>query len=161
VRIKNAGLTTIKDCSGQLIKVTRRVVGNAPAIFDTDACNLGWAHHPQSDTRVIPRGTSFQVDVATLVLPPNGGSQLFVGGYGRQMPSTLLTFLNSYSGKATYTLEVLITADNARPRSVPVEVAFDPEQTDLSYIPVNTRYPWWRLWWWLRAQCLHRRDPGL
>jgi hypothetical protein len=150
VRIRNVGLTTIKDCSGQLIKVTRRVVGKAPAIFDTDECSFGWANCSQSGTRDIPRGMSFPMDVATLGLPTEGGSQLFIAG--RLMPNTLRDFLNSYSGKATYTLNVLIAADNARPRNVPIEVAFDPEETELKFIPLNTRYPWWRLWWWLRAQ---------
>jgi hypothetical protein len=155
VRIRNAGLTTIKACSGQLIKVTRRVVGKAPDIFGGDECHLGSAHYSQNDTRDIPRGVSFQMDIATLVLGSNG-NQLFVGGLGRTIPTTLFDFLNSWSGKATYTLDVLIAADNATPRKVPIEVAFDPEQTELSYVPLNTRYPWWRLWWWLRAQWSRR-----
>jgi hypothetical protein len=44
VRIRNAGLMSIKACSGQLTKVIRRVVGKTPAIFEGDECNLGWAH---------------------------------------------------------------------------------------------------------------------
>ena len=158
VRIRNGGLTTIKECNGQLIKVTRRVVGKVPAIFDNDECYLGWAGYSQSVTRNIPRETSFPMDVATLVLQPNGGSQLVVA-HGQVMPNTLRDFLNSYSGKATYTLDVLVAADNARPRKVPVEVAFDPKQTELTFIPFNTRYPWWRLWWWLRAQWSRRWHP--
>lgn len=152
VRIRNVGLTTTKECNGQLIKVTRRVVGKVPAIFDNDECYLGWAGYSQSVTRNIPRGMSFPMDVATLVLQPYGGSQLFIVGLGMTIPNTLREFLNSYSGKATYTLDVLVAADNARPRKVPIEVAFDPKQTELTFIPFTTRYPWWRLWWWLRAQ---------
>jgi hypothetical protein len=72
------------------------------------------------------------------------------------MPTTLAVFLNSYSGRATYTYYMLIGADNARPRKVPVEIMFDPDQTELTFIPLNTRYPWWRLWWWLRAQWSRR-----
>jgi hypothetical protein len=42
MRIRNIGLTTIKGCSGQLIKVTRRVVCERPAVFDSDEYHLGW-----------------------------------------------------------------------------------------------------------------------
>jgi hypothetical protein len=74
------------------------------------------------------------------------------------MPNTLADFFNSYSGKARYTFDVLIAADNARPRKIPIEVVFDPAQAGLNYIPLNTRYPWWRIWWWLRAQWSRRRQ---
>jgi hypothetical protein len=151
MRVKNIGLTTIKGCSGQLIKVTRRVAGRKSAIFDGDEYHLGWAHHSQSDTRDIQRRQSYQMDLATLVLEPRGPNRLIVGGLGRHMPNNLSDFLNSYTGKATYTLDVLVSADNARPRQVSIETAFDPEQDDLTYIPLNTRFPWWRLWWRLRA----------
>jgi hypothetical protein len=152
MRIKNIGWTTIKGCSGQLIKVTRRVAGRKPAIFDGDEYHLGWAHHPESATRDIQRRQSHQMDLATLVLQPRGPNQLIVGGLGRHRPNNLSDFLDSYRGKATYTLDVLVSADNARPRQVSIEVAFDPPQDDLTYIPFNTRAPWWRLWWWLRVQ---------
>jgi hypothetical protein len=70
----------------------------------------------------------------------------------RTMQNTLAHFFKSHPGKARYTFDLLITADNSRSRKVPIEVVFDPAQTDLDYIPLNTRYPWWRLLWWLRAQ---------
>jgi hypothetical protein len=158
VRIKNIGLTTIKDCGGQLIKVTRRVVGKEPAVFDTDTYQFGWANYSQSDTRNIQRGASFHIDVATLGLLAKNRSEFFFGGLGRPMPNTLADFFNSYSGKARYTFDILIAADNARPRKIPIEVVFDPAQADLNYIPLNTRYPWWRIWWWLRAQWSRRRQ---
>jgi hypothetical protein len=157
--IKNAGLTTIKDCTGQLIKVTRRVAGEKPAYFDTDRYEFGWANYRKSDKRDIMRWQSFHMDVATLVLLSNDRSLLIFGGLGRPgMPNTLDEFLKSYQGKATYTYDLLIGADNARPRVVPVEVEFDPEQTDLKFIPLNTRYPWWRLLWWLRSQWSRRKQ---
>jgi hypothetical protein len=153
MRVKNIGWTTIKGCSGQLIKVTRRVAGKKPAIFDGDEYHLGWAHHSQSDSRDIQRRQSHQMDLATLVLQqPRGPNRLIVGGLGRHRPNNLSDFLDSYTDKATYTLDVVVSADNARPRQVSIEVAFDPAQDDLTYIPFNTRFPWWRLWWQLRAQ---------
>jgi hypothetical protein len=157
LRIKNIGMTTVKNCSGQLIKVTRRVPGQELAIFDTETYRFGWAHYSQSETLDIPCGMSFHMDVATLGPSRDGRSQLFFGGMGRVTPNTLAKFFNSFSGKATYRFDLLISADNARPKKVPVEVVFDPEQTELSFIPLNTRYPWWRLWWWLRASV---RDLG-
>jgi hypothetical protein len=57
--ITNAGLTTIKDCRGSLIKVTRRI-GNQVTHFDTDVHPLGWSHYSQSDKRA-PR-TMFDFD---------------------------------------------------------------------------------------------------
>jgi hypothetical protein len=151
VLVKNTGLTTIKDCSGQLLKITRRVAGKTPEYFDSERYVFGWANYPQSDQRDIARGQSFHMDVATLG-PSNGRSQLFFGGLGRPMPTTLAVFLGSWSGRATYTYDLLIGADNARPRKISVEVVFDPNQTELNFIPLNTRYPLWRLLWWLRAQ---------
>jgi hypothetical protein len=130
----------------------RRVVGEKPAIFDGDEYHLGWAHHSQSDSRDIQRRQSHQMDLATLVLQPRGPNRLIVGGLGRHRPNNLSDFLDSYTGKATYTLAVLVSADNARPRPVSIEVAFDPAQDDLTYIPFNTRFPCWRLWWRLRVQ---------
>jgi hypothetical protein len=154
-------MTTVKDCCGQLIKATRRVQGQQPAIFDTETYRFGWAHYPQSETRDIPRGMSFHMDIATLGLSRDSRrSQLFFGGFGRAMPNPLAEFFNSFPGKATYRFDLLIAADNARPRKVPIEVVFDPEQTDLNFIPLNTRYPWWRLWWWLRAQWSRRPGRG-
>jgi hypothetical protein len=158
VLVKDAGLTTIKDCSGQLLKITRRVAGKKPEYFYAERYVFGWANYSQSDKRDIARWQSFHMDVATLVLLSNDESQLFFGGFGRHMPNTLADFLNSYAGRARYTYDLLIGADNARPRKVPVEVVFGPDQTELTFIPLNTRYPWWRLLWWLRAQWSRRRQ---
>jgi hypothetical protein len=58
------------------------------------------------------------------------------------MPNTLAYCFKSHPGKARYTFDLLITADNARSRKIPIEVVFDPAQTDLKYIQLNTRYPW-------------------
>jgi hypothetical protein len=157
--IKNVGWTTIRDCNGQLVRVTRRVAGAKPAYFDTDRYELGWANYAESGTRDIMRGQSFHMDVATLVLLPGNRSRLVFGGWGRPgMPNTLHEFLESVQGKATYTYDLLIGADNARPRIVPVEVEFDPEQTDLKFIPLNTRFPFWRLLRRLRALWARRKQ---
>jgi len=60
VLVKNAGLTTIKDCSGQLLKVMRGVAGRKPECFETERYVFGWAHYPQSDKRDIARWQSFR-----------------------------------------------------------------------------------------------------
>jgi hypothetical protein len=157
VRIKNAGLTTIKNCSGQLRRVIRRVAGDKPAAFDGDEYHLGWAHHSHSDMRDIQPRQSHQMDVATLVLQTPRSNQLYIGGLNRSLPHTLRDFLSSYKGRATYTLDLLISADSGKPRQVFVELTFDPYQDELTFIPFNTRLPWWRLGWILRAHWVRRR----
>jgi hypothetical protein len=151
--ITNAGLTTIKDCRGHLIKVTRRI-GQDVKYFDSERHPLGWANYPQSDKRDIPRNDSFYMDVATLLLS-DGRSMLY---WPDPMPTTLAEFLGSFQGKAGYTFKVRVNADNARPKVVPVEIGFDPEKSDLTFVPLNTRYPLWRLWWWLRALWARRKQ---
>jgi hypothetical protein len=158
LRIKNVGLTTLKECGAQLIKVTRRVVGEGPDVFDTDTYQFGWANYSQSDTRNIPSFGSFHIDLATLRMMPNGRSEFFFGGMFRPMPNTLAYCFKSHPGKARYTFDLLITADNARSRKIPIEVVFDPAQTDLKYIQLNTQYPWWRLLWRLRAHWSRRKQ---
>jgi hypothetical protein len=61
---------------------------------------------------------------------------------------------NFFKPKATYTFEILIASDNARPRSkIPVEFTFDPARDYLEFNPVNrARYPWWGRWRWLRSR---------
>src|SRR5262249_41305506 len=153
LRITNAGLMTIKDCSGQLLKVTRQIAGKEPECFDTDTYVFGWAHgsNDKNDKRDISRRQSCSMDLATLTLSSRlrGRSELFFGGLFRPMPTTLAAFLNSYSGKATYRYDVLVSADNARPRTVSVEFEFDPERDSLQFIPFNTRYFGWPILWWL------------
>ena len=63
-----------------------------------------------------------------------------------ELPSSLLPFLSD--GKATYELEILVAADNARPRhGIPVKFTYDPNSDDLDFEPVNeARYPWWARW---------------
>jgi hypothetical protein len=157
LRITNAGLTTVKDCSGQLLKVTRRVPGNKPNYFDSErGYAFGWAHFDKSDKRDISRWQSY--DIATLVFSPDGRGQLLFGGLNRSMPTTLAAFLNSYSGKATYRYDLLISADNARPRIVPLELDFDPERDSLKFIPFNTRYFGWQILRALRSLQSRRRQ---
>jgi hypothetical protein len=126
LRITNAGLTTIKDCSGQLLKLTRQIAGEEPECFDRDTYVFGWAHNGESNKRDISRRQSCSMDLATLT-DDGGRSQLFFGGLGRRMPTTLADFLNSYSGKATYRYDLLISADNARPEIAPTTVELGKE----------------------------------
>jgi hypothetical protein len=60
---------------------------------------------------------------------------------------------NFFKPKGTYTFKVLVASNNARPRWIPVEFAFDPAHDRLEFKPVNrTRYPWWGRWRWLRSR---------
>jgi hypothetical protein len=154
LRIRNAGLTTVKDCSGQLLKLTRQVTGEKPECFDSErGYTFGWAHYNKSEKRDILRREAYDLDIATLMFS-DGRSHLVFGGLNRIMPTTLKAFLESYSGKATYRCDLLISSENARPRTAPVEFDFDPERDSLKFVPFNTRYPWWRILRWLRQSRL-------
>jgi hypothetical protein len=139
LRITNTGRKTAKDCCGFMIKATRRV-GDRVTHFDTEVHSLGWAHYAQSNKRDIARRASFHLDVATLLLNP---SEL----YWERLPTNLHEFLFAHPGKATYRFDVRIDADNARQRVIPVEFTFDPRRSDLEFVALNTRYPWWRALW--------------
>src|SRR5262249_417820 len=83
-----------------------------------------------------------------------GPSQLF---WEQIPPATLYNFLNSFRtapGEVRYTFRVRIDAENENARSRTVKVGFlvDPGRTDLRFIPLNTRWPGWRLRRWLRAR---------
>jgi hypothetical protein len=90
--------------------------------------------------------------VATLLLNP---SQL----YWERLPTNLYEFLFAYPGRATYRFDIRIDAESARQRIVPVEFIFDPTSSDLEYVRLVTRYPWWRLLRWLRSR-LHYSRPS-
>ena len=155
--IKNDGLTTIKDCSGQVVGVTRRVAGQKPARFDTDRYDLGWANSSKSDKRNIMRSQSFHMDVATLVLLPGSRSRLIFGGLGRPMPNTLREFLNRLKIKQhTHMIcsSALTTHARERFQSKSCLILIKPISiADL----LNTRFPCWRLLWWLRSQWSRRK----
>jgi hypothetical protein len=144
LRITNTGRRTVKDCCGFMIKATRCIDKHVQH-FATEVHSLGWSHHAQSNKRDISRRASFHLDVATLLLNPN---EL----YWERLPTNLHEFLFSHRGEATYKFDVRIDADNARQRIIPVEFTFDPARSDLEFIPLNTRYPWWRALWWLRSR---------
>jgi hypothetical protein len=66
------------------------------------------------------------------------------------MPTNLAPFLTD---KATYEFDILIAADNARPRRILVKFDYDPKSDDLLFDPVDgTHYPWWAWWRRLRSK---------
>jgi hypothetical protein len=101
---------------------------------------LAWANKG-TEPRDIPRGAFFHLDVASLHMMPNGNVLRI-----SEMPASLLPFVSD--GKATYEFEILVAADNARPRHrIPVKFTFDPFSNGLEFEPVNkARYPWWAFW---------------
>jgi hypothetical protein len=129
--------------------------------FNLDPRTYGWSNDATSKKRDLPYKAAHTLDIARLVMPEGGGSSVLFWNPD-EMPATLYQFLQRVSSppsEARYTFRVRIDAENenARTRIVPVEFLFDPSRTDLSFLPFNTRYPWWRLWWWLRAQWSHWR----
>jgi hypothetical protein len=145
LHIENTGLSSIKDCCGYITKLTK-IVGGQQTGSEQEVLDPGWSHHAQNTSRDIPRGAFFHMDVVTLLLPPNGGSALF----WQKLPNTLIDFFSA--SKATYVLDVLMAADNARPCTIPVKFTFDPNHRDLVDIKWRTwaRYPWWSRWRWTK-----------
>jgi hypothetical protein len=145
LHVENTGRSTIKDCSGDAIRFCKRVDGREKT-GPRDVLSLGWAHYPESKKRDIPRGADYYMDVATLLLHPDGSSAL----WWERMPTNLQSFIFAESDrgkKVTHMWEARIIADNARPLTIPVEFTFDPRSHDLDVKWCNrSRYPLWSFW---------------
>jgi hypothetical protein len=153
LRVENTGRTTIKDCSGHLQGI-RTQIGSQVANLDSEVVPRGWANFDQKKRDIPPRA-HFYMDVATLVLSLDRTSSEL---HWQEVPTTLVQYFRSIPGRATHTFEIRIDADNAHQRTVPAKFTFDPASSDLtSIIPFNTRYPGWRLRWWLRSRRSHRK----
>ena len=142
LHVENTGLSSVKDCCGFMTKLTRHT-DKGQTIPVEEILDLGWAHHPNSNTRDIPRGAAFHMDIATLYLWPSPAPRELRPIY---FPSTLKDF---FKDKGTYEFEILVAADNARPnRKIPVKFTFDPASDELVFDSVDrSRYPWWALKW--------------
>jgi hypothetical protein len=142
LHVENTGLSSIKDCSGYITHIRKNVAGTLSGSKE-EVIALGWAHH--ASQRDIPRGAFFHLDVVSVQQWPGPEWKL---NLPQGIPNTLTEFL---AGKATYVFEILIAADNARPRRrIPVKFDYDPTASDaLKFDPVNkARYPWWAFWRW-------------
>jgi hypothetical protein len=147
LHVENTGFSSIKDCSGYITKITKRIPGTQ-SVSEQEVVVLAWAHK-DTEARDIPRGAFFHLDVASLYLLPTGR----VLQVAHRTPTSLAPLFSG--GKAaTYEFEILIAADNARPRRrVRVEFTYDPNSDELRFEPVNkARYPWWAWWRWLRSR---------
>src|SRR5262249_15773003 len=121
LHVENTRYSSLKGCSGYITKMAKRVQGMGSAQAHLEIIDLGWAHR-STEPRDIPRGAFFHLDVATLHLQP-GGNVLWISHY---MPTNLVAF---FAGKATYEVDILIAADNDRPRRIHVEFGIDPRTT--------------------------------
>ena len=63
LHVENTGLSSIKDCSGHITKITKRVRGT-PSQAQLDVVDLGWANKNKMTTD-IPRGAFFHMDCST------------------------------------------------------------------------------------------------
>jgi hypothetical protein len=141
LKVENTGLSSIKACSGYIIGITSRARGTE-TISRQEVVTLGWANHGMG-ARDIPRGAFFHLDIASLYLMPHG-RKLRVA---HEIPSSLEPLFPDVIG--TYVFEILIAADNARPRRIRVEFTYDPGSDELGFKPLNkARYPWWMVWQW-------------
>jgi hypothetical protein len=141
LKVENTGLSSIKACSGYIIGITSRARGTETT-SKQEVVTLGWANHGLG-ARDIPRGAFFHLDIASLYLTPHG-RKLRVS---HEMPSSLEPLFPG--DMATYEFEILIAADNARPRHIRVEFTYDPDNDELGFKPLDkARYPWWAFWKW-------------
>jgi hypothetical protein len=122
LHVENTGLSSIKDCCGYITNLSKHTA-SGKTVPHKEVLDLGWAHHPQSPSRDIPRGAFFHMDVATLHLwhlasPPQPQRR------PRELRPPVLptTLLNFFDDKGTYELELLIAADNARPQARPIKI---------------------------------------
>jgi hypothetical protein len=146
LRIANRGRTTIKDCFGNLLRITVWDEAGKTFDFNQEVHALGWAHYPQSTQRSIPRAEHYPLDVASLLLSPDEKQNCLF--WPDVHKTSMIAFLQSLPpGKATYLFSIRVNAENARPRLVPVRFVFDPARSRLSFTPFDTRYPGWR-WRW-------------
>jgi hypothetical protein len=131
-------------------------MGSQVSNFDSEVVSRGWVNFDQKKRDIPPRA-HFYMDVTTLILSADKtSSELY---WFQEVPTTLLQYFGTVRGRATHTFETRIDADNAKQRTVPAEFTFDPGSSDLtSIIPVNTRYPGWRLRWWLRSRWSRRKQ---
>jgi hypothetical protein len=151
LHIENTGYSSVKACSGYITKLTKHT-DKGQDIPTEEILDLGWAHHGHSNTRDIPRGAFFHMDVATLHLYPTVPWEL-VPPY---LPTNLKDF---FKDKGTYVLDVLVAADNTRPRTISVQFAYDPEIPALKDIlwRRKAQFPWWSWWRRLRSRWQTRR----
>jgi hypothetical protein len=133
LHVENTGFSTIKDCCGYIIRLTKRT-SKGQIVPHQEVLDLGWAHK-NTNPRDIPRGAFFHMDVATLhLLPAERKVRLPLH------PTTLDDFFNE---RATYELEILVAADNARPcRRVLVMFDFDPQTADAAMKQARIAWGW-------------------
>jgi hypothetical protein len=149
--VENTGQSSVKDCSGYIIKISKSPEGTAVPP-EQEVLQLGWSHR-SVDPRNIPRGAFFHMDVISLHLKPEGRRLML-----SQLPHSLSTF---FDDKATYEFEVLIAADNASPVRRKVRFDYDPQSDHLIFREIkHERFPWWAgvrrtcYWWRTLSRCL-------
>jgi hypothetical protein len=120
-RVKNIGRSSIRDCSGYITFISKDERGQR--IEDKrEVLRLGWSHHP-GESRNIPRGAFFHMDIAGLGIHQGKGS-LIMG----KIPSSLEGLFDK---GGTFEFKVMIAADNATPFERSVRFEFDPSKGDL------------------------------
>jgi hypothetical protein len=148
--VENTGLSSIKDCSGYITKITKRRDGMIiPS--EEEVVELVWSQK-NTDPRSIPRGAFFYMDVISLHLMPHG-KKLAVA----RLPYSLVSLFDPSAGD--YEFKILIAADNALPRPLTVKFSYDPNSNDLTFTSIpKARFPWWAGCRRLRSRWQTRRD---
>ena len=100
--VENTGLSSIKECSGYITKITKHGEG-VTSRTQKEVLDLGWSHHPPR-ARSIPRGAFFHMDVVSLHLRLDGN--VLVAPH--LLPNSMLNFFND---TATYEFAITVAAD--------------------------------------------------
>jgi hypothetical protein len=148
--VENTGLSSIRDCSGYITKITKRRDGKDIQSED-EVVDLGWSSK-SADARSIPREAFFHMDVISLHLKPSG-NELKIA----RLPYSLVGLFDGTA--ADYEFNILVAADNARPRPLAVKFSYDPNRKDLILTSIRrARFPWWAGCRRLRSRWQARRD---
>lgn len=121
--VENTGLSSIRDCSGYITKLTKWV-GGVTTKPQQEVLELGWSHK-NTNARDIPRAAFFHMDVVSLHLKKSG-RELHV----HQRPNSLEKKIFD-NKKARYEFEILVAVDNAAPLRTSVSFTYDPQNEDL------------------------------
>jgi hypothetical protein len=125
LQVGNTGQSLLTSCSGYITRITKRQNGQT-LNDEREVLELGWSHQ-DTTPRDIPRNTFFYMDIAALERFAPANNTLLLAA---RLPNHLAGLLN---GRASFELEILIAAGNAKPVSRSVRFDFDPANPELVF----------------------------
>jgi hypothetical protein len=125
LQVRNTGLSLLESCAGYITRITKRQ--NGQVINDQrEVLELVWSHQSTAP-RDIPRDAFFYIDVAALDRLAAGNNVL---SFGRPLPHSLTGLV---AGRASFELDILIAAGNAKSFPRKVRFDYDPANAELAF----------------------------